>query len=117
MGRMTSRCGQRHRNNMESVHAFSVRSQLSLFFRGRRSLNRDHFELLHGLAASLSYGDCLALLFVGLQKLRVLIMEIDPKYADCIVRRWQQYTGRQAVLEADGRTFDDLARERVGDAL
>ena len=41
-------------------------------------------------------------------------MEIDPKYADCIVRRWQQYTGGRAVLEADDRTFDDLARERVG---
>ena len=33
---------------------------------------------------------------------------------DCIVRRWQDYTGGQAVLETDSRTFDDLARERVG---
>jgi len=22
------------------------------------------------------------------------LMEIDPKYVDCIVRRWQQYTGK-----------------------
>src|SRR6266852_4194544 len=27
------------------------------------------------------------------------LMEIDPKYADCIVRRYQEYTGKQAVLE------------------
>jgi DNA modification methylase len=44
------------------------------------------------------------------------LMEIDPKYADCIVRRWQEYTGKQAVLEVDGRTFDDIARERVNEA-
>jgi len=42
------------------------------------------------------------------------LMEIDPKYADCIVRRWQDYTGKRAVLESDGRSLDDLARERVG---
>ena len=41
------------------------------------------------------------------------LMEIDPKYADCIVRRYQEYTGKQAVLEGDGRTFDEIARERL----
>jgi DNA methylase len=28
------------------------------------------------------------------------LMEIDPKYADCIVRRWEAYTGKHAMLEA-----------------
>jgi hypothetical protein len=41
-------------------------------------------------------------------------MEIDPRYGDCIVRRYQEYTGKQAVLEADGRTFEQVAGERVG---
>jgi DNA modification methylase len=40
------------------------------------------------------------------------LMEIDPKYADCIVRRWQQYTGKQAVLDHDRRTYDEVAEER-----
>jgi DNA modification methylase len=40
------------------------------------------------------------------------LMEIDPKYADCIVRRWQQYTGKQAVLEGDERSFEIIADER-----
>jgi hypothetical protein len=40
-------------------------------------------------------------------------MEIDPKYADCIVRRYQEYTGRKAVKD-DGRTFDEIALERAG---
>jgi DNA modification methylase len=42
------------------------------------------------------------------------LMEIDPRYGDCIVRRYQEYTGKQAVLEADGRTFEQVAGERVG---
>jgi hypothetical protein len=39
-------------------------------------------------------------------------MEIDPIYADVIVRRWQEYTGKQATLDGDGRTFNDVAQER-----
>jgi DNA modification methylase len=42
------------------------------------------------------------------------LMEIDPKYADCIVRRYQEYTGKQAVLDGDGRTFDRVSLERAG---
>ena len=33
------------------------------------------------------------------QNRKARLMEIDPKYADVIVRRWQEFTGRQAVLE------------------
>ena len=39
-------------------------------------------------------------------------MEIDPKYADCIVRRFQAYSGKNAVLEGDGRSFHAIAQER-----
>jgi DNA modification methylase len=37
------------------------------------------------------------------------LIELEPKYCDVIVRRWQQFTGKQAVLEASGRTFDESA--------
>jgi DNA modification methylase len=40
------------------------------------------------------------------------LMEIDPKYGDCIVRRWQEYTGKQAILEGDGRTFAEVCMAR-----
>jgi DNA modification methylase len=40
-------------------------------------------------------------------------MELQGKYVDVIVRRWQDFTGKQATLEGDGRTFDELAAERV----
>ena len=41
------------------------------------------------------------------------LMELEPKYVDVIVRRWQDFTGKRATLEGDGRTFDALAAERV----
>lgn len=44
---------------------------------------------------------------------RALVMELDPKYCDVIVKRWQDYTGKQAVLEATGQTFSELEDERV----
>jgi hypothetical protein len=40
-------------------------------------------------------------------------VELDPKYCDVIVRRWQQYTGKQAVLDGDGRPFDEIATVRA----
>jgi DNA modification methylase len=39
-------------------------------------------------------------------------VELDPKYVDVIVHRWQQYTGKQAVLDGDGRMFEEIAEER-----
>lgn len=32
-------------------------------------------------------------------------MELDPKYVDVSVRRWQQFTGKQAILESTGQPF------------
>lgn len=37
------------------------------------------------------------------------LMELDPKYADVIVKRWQDFTGQKAIHEATGKTFDELA--------
>lgn len=36
-------------------------------------------------------------------------MELDPKYCDLSVKRWQDFTGKQATLEGDNRTFNDIA--------
>jgi DNA modification methylase len=40
-------------------------------------------------------------------------LEVAPQYVDIIIRRWQQLTGRQAVLAADGRTFQQVEAERT----
>lgn len=41
------------------------------------------------------------------------LMELDPKYCDVIIRRWQEFTGKAAVRDADGATFDSLCHEEV----
>ena len=37
-------------------------------------------------------------------------VEIDPRYVDLSVRRWQRSTGRHAVLESTGQTFDQILK-------
>jgi hypothetical protein len=44
-------------------------------------------------------------------------VEIDPLHADVIVRRWQAFTGEQAVLLADGSPFDATAAARRGSGV
>lgn len=41
------------------------------------------------------------------------LMELSPAYVDVAVTRWQNFTGQQATLESDGRTFDEIAGSRV----
>ncbi len=45
---------------------------------------------------------------------RILALEINPPYVDVAIRRWQAFTGLEAVLEATGQTFADVERERLG---
>lgn len=40
------------------------------------------------------------------------LMELDPKYCDVIVKRWQDFTGLRATLEATGQEFDTISAER-----
>jgi DNA modification methylase len=39
-------------------------------------------------------------------------IEIDPKFVDVTVKRWQQTTRQKAVLDGDGRSFEEVAIER-----
>jgi DNA modification methylase len=39
-------------------------------------------------------------------------IELDPKYVDVIVQRWQTLAGKRATLDGDGRTFEEIAQER-----
>ena len=45
---------------------------------------------------------------------RCFAVELNPAYVDVAVRRWQEYTGREAVLEASGETFAETMTARLG---
>ena len=108
---------------------YGDKSQSTLWEEKKPAANRIHptakpVELVErALVNSSKAGDIVADLFggsgstlIGCERRgrKARLMEIDPKYADCIVRRWQDYTGKQAVFEGDGRTFDEVAEERTG---
>lgn len=106
---------------------YGDKSQSTLWHEKKPAANRIHptakpVELVErALVNSSKAGDIVADLFggsgstlIGCERRgrKARLMELDPKYADCIVRRWQEYTGKQAVLNGDGRTFDEIALER-----
>ena len=39
-------------------------------------------------------------------------MELHPPYVDVTVKRWQQFTGKEAILESSGKTFAEVEAER-----
>jgi len=43
---------------------------------------------------------------------RCLALEIDPRYCDVIVDRWQKFTGDTAVLDGEGLAFDETKAAR-----
>ncbi len=47
---------------------------------------------------------------------RAYRLEIEPLYVDVAIRRWQDFTERDAILKATGQTFDEVAENRSAKA-
>ena len=41
------------------------------------------------------------------------MMELDARYCDVIIKRWQDFTGQEAVIEGTGKTYKEMADEKV----
>ncbi len=48
--------------------------------------------------------------------LRVCAMKISPAYVDVVIERPQAETGREAILDGDGRSFAPARAERLDEA-
>jgi DNA modification methylase len=106
---------------------YGDKSQSTLWQEKKPAANRIHptakpVELIErALLNSSKSGDIVADLFGGSGSTLIAcerrgrkarLMEIDPRYADCILQRYQEFTGKLAVLDGDGRTFEEIAQER-----
>ena len=107
---------------------YGNKSQSTLWEGKKPAANRIHptakpVELVErALVNSSKTGDVVADLFGGSGSTLIAcerrgrkarLMEIDPRYCDATIRRWEAYTGQQAVLDGDGRRFTDLERKRT----
>ena len=45
---------------------------------------------------------------------RARAIELDPRYVDVAIRRWEQYSGKSAGLAPMGETFEEVAESRLG---
>ena len=41
------------------------------------------------------------------------LIELEPKYVDVVVRRWEQYTEQKATLADTGQQFEQVAEDRA----
>lgn len=44
------------------------------------------------------------------------LIEFDPLYCDCIIRRFEKFTGKQAVLASSQATFEEVEELRIAGA-
>ena len=40
------------------------------------------------------------------------LVELDPAYCDVIVQRWQRFSGRAAIVDGNGESFEAIASAR-----
>lgn len=111
-----------------SAHLWAAdRKQTTILEFDRPSRNGDHptmkpvalfaYQMLNntkgGDAVLDSFGGSGTTVIAAEQNGRIArVMELDPRYVDVIVKRWQDFTGQAATLEGDGRTFAEIEADR-----
>jgi DNA modification methylase len=111
-------------NFPEQGHALSVWSIPGRAHESAHPTEKPTVVPAHAISHSSREGDLVIDLFTGAGSTvlaceslgRVFAgVELDPRWIDTTVRRWQGASGKSAVLEGDGRSFDEVSRERIGE--
>jgi DNA modification methylase len=112
----------------ENDRWYGDKSQSTLWQVDKPVANREHptmkpVELIErALINSSRVGDIVLDLFggsgstlIGCEHLKrkARLMEIDPRYVDVIVKRWQEHCGKEATLESDGQAYREAAANRL----
>lgn len=63
---------------------------------------------INGIVLDLFGGSGSTLIACEKTNRKAYLMELDPKYCDVIIKRWQTLTGKDAILESTGDKFNDL---------
>jgi hypothetical protein len=72
----------------------------------RVSLERDHiYEPFSGSGTTIIAGE--------MTGRHIYAIELNPAYVDVAVKRWQEFTGKEATLEATGATFAQVAEDKT----
>jgi DNA modification methylase len=110
---------------------YGDKSQSTLWEEMKPAANRLHptakpVELVErALINSSKAGDVVADLFggsgstlIGCERRgrKARLMEIDPRYADVVITRWEGHSGQKAILDGDGRAFGEISAERLQEA-
>ncbi len=119
--------GRAGRGNHAGTHWYGDDSQVSVFNIPRPKRSEEHptakpVELVRRcILNSTIKGDAVYDPFLGSgttiiaaesEGRRCYGLEIEPRYCDVIVARWQKFTGKQATLEGYGATFEHVAHGR-----
>lgn len=67
------------------------------------------FKLSSNTIADFFGGSGSTLIAAEKNGLQCFVMEFDPRFCDVIVKRWQDYTGKDAILESNDLTFNELS--------
>lgn len=109
--------------NKEGAHAwYSDRKQTAVWEYGKEHIKghttpKPTDMICYALENSSKAGHLICDLFggsgstlIGCEKTnrKAYLMELDPKYCDVIINRWQTLTGKEATLESTGDKFNDL---------
>ena len=72
---------------------------------------------VNGIVLDLFGGSGSTLIACEKNKRDARLMELDEKYVDVIINRWQDFTGKQAVHIETGKTYEQLKSERGNEQI